>query len=179
MTIEEVFKYYGNIAEAAKAIDIKFLTFSRWMEKGFIPLHQQKRYEKATNFKLRADFLVADKENFCRQIITLPRFRFYDPKFGMCPLHSISFTVNGLPKIHYYSSYNIRNAKRFNSKFVDHLMRAVPYLDDKGQLLYEKDIILINGRKRTFMSIISDHDLLEEIKTSKFTIIGNIYERKD
>lgn len=54
MTLDDVITYFGNKKRAAEAIGLKRQSVTLWLDKGYVPLLQQYRFEKITKGKLKA-----------------------------------------------------------------------------------------------------------------------------
>ena len=55
MTYAEVIKYFGNVINAAKALDVTRQAVYLWEKNGNIPKNRQKYIQFATRNKLKAD----------------------------------------------------------------------------------------------------------------------------
>ena len=173
MKTDDVYEFFGSVMNASKEIGVTRSAFYKWMDRGYIPLKQQKYIELITKGKLIAG---KKKENeICENdahVIYLPRFRYYDKKRGMCDVESLCFRENKPPKIVYVS--NVHHHEKFAVFTTENLMQAIDVLDCKGKQVYEGDIFLLKkGGKFTF----SDIGMINKInRLGKFTIIGNVFE---
>lgn len=167
MTIEEVYKYFITAKKAAEVIGISRETFHKWVRWGRIPAPQQTRYEKLTKGKLKA----SEGPDPVRDII-YPSYRFWDDTHGMCDVIALTFFKSHIIRI----KVAIPKTKLPLVSFETHrLMQSVYMKDAKGQLLFEKDMVFVNKRKRTLENIF-DNELLEILKYNKFFIVGNVFE---
>lgn len=171
MTIEEVYQYFGSGNEACKALGIQRQNFTVWIKKGYIPLIQQLRIEKLTHKKLKASENHAIKTE--RVIVeSVPNFRYFTKKHGMCPVETITILEGMKPKITYrINSPRKRKASTFNAKF---LMQAVDFRDKNKKLVFEGDILALEDNTKYCF-----HDItqLKELMAFKsFAIIGHMYD---
>ena len=57
MTTDDLVRYYGTQAEAARAIGLSQAAISRWAVEGEVPIARQCQYELLTSGTLRADMV--------------------------------------------------------------------------------------------------------------------------
>lgn len=174
MTLEEVYQYYGSAALAAKAVGVSRQAFYMWMKRGFIPKWQQEKFQLLTNGKLKAHYETVS-ELSTNQFFTLPRYRYYSDKLGMCEVKSLNFRANKSPRICYFSPINPQSL--FSSFDTKNLMQATDLVDLDGNNLYEGDIIIAKNKELCFKNI----TLLKKFHAiNEFLIVGNQFEgRKD
>lgn len=177
MTIDEVYQFFGSLGKASKITGIQRNTIWNWTQRGYVPFKQQKKIEEITKRKLIASKKHAKKpdcddedENNNKPIIYLPKFRYYDDKYGMCEVESLHFRKDRCPKI----TYKVKGKPRekFSSFDIKRLTQASNLTDDVGELLFESDICnLKNGKK-----IVFSFSMKEKIENIKFKIIGNTFK---
>lgn len=168
MKTDDVYQFFGSARNASKAIGVTRSAFYKWMDRGYIPLKQQKIFELLTKGKLLADIKKEEKEFG----IYLPSFRYYDKKYGICCVKSIHFRKGKSPKITYSTNgKKVENLSVFTTK---NLMQGVDVVDCEGEVLYEGDICLIKNKEKF---IFENIEMLTKLKKlGKFKIIGNIFE---
>lgn len=173
MNLEDVYEYYGTVIKAAEAVNVSRQTFHTWMRKGLIPYNQQQRYEKLTDGKLLA---VKHPEPSPRKSAYSPSFRYYSDVLGMCEVHSLTYFSDREPRIRYYNPVN--RQLTFSSFDTTHLMQSTIFIDRTGKRIFEKDVVMIDGRPFTMELWIPE--LLEKIMSAKdVLIIGNKFEGID
>ncbi len=169
MNIDDIYQFFGSAKNATSAIGVSRSAFYKWLDKGSIPIKQQKRFELFTKGKLKSFKVEDEGEDYH---IYLPIFRFYDKKHGMCEVESIHFRKGKSPKIVCLKPGN--RIEKFSVFSTNNLMQACDILDTDGNTVYEGDILLLkNKEKFVFKSM----KLLNKLnKLGKFKIIGNIFE---
>lgn len=168
MNLQDLYLHFGNATRAARALGITRQAFYLWDQRGFIPLSRQKQIEKFTSGKLKADKEIHDEID--DKVIYLPMYRYYSDDYGMCNVRSLSFKPNHVPRITFYP--RLKPTLSFCSFQLNRLMMALKFRDANDQVLYEKDIVLIDNKKHEIDNIydISCQNL------DKFLIIGNKWE---
>jgi len=173
MTLEEVYQYYGTACKAAKAVGVARQSFYVWMQRGYIPSCQQKKYQKLSKGVLIAE--ESPEKNILKQknFLSIPNFRYYSKAQGMCTVKSLVFREGRPTRIVYCLPRNpLVTLSSFN---VDNLMQASILFDSSNRRLYESDIVVCNGIEFVFESFDSSYN---ELHVNKFIIIGNIFEGK-
>ena len=169
MTIDDVYQFFGSAKQAAVAIGISRSAFYKWIDRGFIPVKQQKSIEMLTKGKLIAFKLEDEIDDGS---VYLPKFRYYDKKNGMCKVESIHFRDGKRPKIIYVKPGN--KIEKFSVFDAKNLMQAVNLLDSKGNMVYEGDILFLKDGERF---VFKDIEMVSKLrKLDRFKIIGNIFE---
>jgi hypothetical protein len=175
MKTDDLYQFFGSAIKAAKAIGVQRATFYTWIERGYIPIKQQKNIELLTKGKLVSDknknhkFYESDVDS---SIIYLPAFRYYDKKHGMCNIESMHFRHMKVPKIIYVTKGNKK--KKFTVFTSENIMQAIDMVDCDGKTVYEGDVCLINKKEKFVFESIEMTKKLK--KLGKFKIIGNIFE---
>jgi hypothetical protein len=169
MKIDEVYQFFGSAKNATSAIGVSRGSFYKWIDKGFIPMKQQKRFELLTKGKLKSFASESDAEDHG---IYLPIFRYYDKKHGMCEVESIHFRKGKRTKIIYVTPAN--RGEKFSVFNKQNLMQSFGILDCDGNLVYEGDILLLKNKEKFVFKSVEFINKLK--KLAKFKIIGNIFE---
>lgn len=168
MTVDDIKKYFGSVVKAAEAIGVKPITIWMWVSRDSIPYSRQLEIEKISKGTLRAF-----GNNF-----SLPAFRYFDNKFGMCRVKSITFSDRTTPLL-LIKSNDKRSMRKYASN-LNNLMQASPFVDELGLNLFEKDIILISKKEVTLHSLSEIYSFFigSDLSLTGFKIIGNIFEGK-
>lgn len=169
MKIDEVYQFFGSAKNATSAIGVSRGSFYKWIDKGCIPIKQQKRFELLTKGKLKSFMSESDGEDYS---ICLPMFRYYDKKHGMCEVESIHFRKGKRTKIIYIKTGN--RTEKFSVFNTNNLMQSFGILDCDGNAVYEGDILLLKNKEKF---IFKNIEMLSKLKKlGKFKITGNIFE---
>lgn len=168
MTIAEVYAYYITPKKAAEAAGVSREAFYKWVKRGHIPYLRQCKYEKLTKGKLKAS-----EDSIVQSSIMYPSYRFWHDKYGMRNVISLTFSKSSNIRI----KVELPKPQFPVISFETHRLMQCAYIkDSKGILLFEKDIVIVNKRKKTLETIFDNDLLLQELKSNKFTIIGNVFE---
>jgi hypothetical protein len=174
MTIQELYVYFGSLNKAANAIGVPRGNCYNWLKRGYIPLKKQRKIEEITKgvLKLRKSDIKKAHQDEEDTLLYFPNFRYYDETDErIYPVESILFREGQPPKITYLKSNKREKYSAFNT---NNLMQSTEIMDDKGELLFEKDIILFESGEKF---IFKDLSLLNKVKKAKgFSIIGNVLE---
>jgi len=170
---DDLYQYFGTVTKIKDILGISRQTFYSWIERGYIPLDQQKKIESLTKGKLKALIPPPSLTDVLKGTdVCLPLFRFYDKKHGMCEVESLHFKKTGFPRIVYIDPNNKKN--RFSAFSTTNLMQAVNIIDSNGKNVYERDILLLKNNKKFIFNNIEMIGKLK--KLGKFKIIGNVFE---
>lgn len=171
MTLEDVYQFYGNITQAAEAVNVSRQTFHAWMRKGFIPFNQQQRYEKLSNGLLKSEKNPSVKKN---DDYYIPSFRYYSETLGMCEVHSLTYFSKREPRVRYYDPGN--RQLKFASFDITYLMQSTSFIDSRGSRVFEHDFIRTDEGDFS-LSDIHDHITTDIMRASKkILIVGNKFE---
>lgn len=174
MNLEDVYQFYGNITQAAEAVNVSRQTFHKWMRKGIIPFNQQQRYQKLSSGKL----VASSYPDATKNQDYIPSFRFWSDTLGMCKVHSLTYLSDRAPRIRYYDPVNMQ--LKFASFDVYNLMQSTVYSDKQNKVIFEGDILLFDEREYHFIGL-QDWQMMRMIVNAhqQCLIIGNKFERKN
>src|ERR1700733_12565831 len=127
MKTDDLYEFFGSLKNILSAIGVSSALFYYWVKQDNIPIKNQKIIESLTKGKLKADSYKYYPQEKDSDIIYLPRFRYYDKKYGMCEVELIRFKEGKKPKIVYLKK-GVKTEK-FCSFITDNLMQAVDVLD--------------------------------------------------
>lgn len=174
MLLSELFNYYeGNVIKLAEVAQLTPNIYYVWQTRGFVPYKTQCMFELLTNGELIAD-RAHGRPRPSYQLVA--PYRYWDYAFGMCPVKSIHFKLDGSIKIYYRIKQINQSRMTTNRKY---LMRRLDCTDHTGQYIYQQDIVRVTGAqsKVLYEGICEDECIIEKrFKHIKYTILGNNYD---